>query len=487
MTMLGPEEIGSLMDAISSANHASDDTLYAPFDLTNPERSIPEPMPQLEAAHEHLARAYANALVGRTRRRLRILPGRITKVRADELREMVNPPAVIAVVELGGTDRTGLILLGRALADELVMAGLGIVAGRDFSGVSDDDAFTPLERVVLRRLLQLFEGPMQEAYRGIASVRPRVVAIETDPRLALDLSPTEVGLCSVFEVSGELTGEFRLILPFSILEPSRKHLIKKPRPMPPPFDSALQKTLSRHVNDMTVPVIARLGATWAHMQDLRSLGAGDVISLDTDERAPISICVGGREKLLGRPLVDDGWLAFEVVQFAKRGLSNAPPEMPLALSLTPALAAARASSGIQLGISRTEGLEGPRMSDAEAMRSDGSLTNDMAWPGAHTAEGDDPMENTDAPGFAAATSGVNIDDVPVQIVVELGRTSVPIADVLGFTVGTVVRLSKPAGDDLDIYVNGRLIARGEAVVVGERFGVRITSVVSNESSGREQP
>lgn len=69
-------------------------------------------------------------------------------------------------------------------------------------------------------------------------------------------------------------------------------------------------------------------------------------------------------------------------------------------------------------------------------------------------------------------------DVPLEITVELGRARMTIQDLLGLGPGAVVELDKLAGESLDILVNGRLVARGEAVVVNEKFGARITDIVS---------
>ena len=68
-------------------------------------------------------------------------------------------------------------------------------------------------------------------------------------------------------------------------------------------------------------------------------------------------------------------------------------------------------------------------------------------------------------------------DVPVELTVELGRKQTRIGDVLKLGPGSVLELNKANGEPLDIYVNNRLIARGEAVVVGERYGVRLTEVL----------
>jgi flagellar motor switch protein FliN len=68
-------------------------------------------------------------------------------------------------------------------------------------------------------------------------------------------------------------------------------------------------------------------------------------------------------------------------------------------------------------------------------------------------------------------------DVPLEITVELGRTRMPIAELFNLGPSSVIELGKASDEPLDIRVNGVLIARGEAVVVNERFGVRLTSIV----------
>jgi flagellar motor switch protein FliN/FliY len=71
-------------------------------------------------------------------------------------------------------------------------------------------------------------------------------------------------------------------------------------------------------------------------------------------------------------------------------------------------------------------------------------------------------------------------DVPVEVTVEIGRRSMKIAELMRIGPGSVLELDKAAGEPLDVYVNNRRIARGEAVVVGDRYGVRLTEVLSFE-------
>ncbi len=69
-------------------------------------------------------------------------------------------------------------------------------------------------------------------------------------------------------------------------------------------------------------------------------------------------------------------------------------------------------------------------------------------------------------------------DIPVQLTVELGRTRIPIKHILQLAQGSVVELETLAGEPMDVLVNGYLIAQGEVVVVNEKFGIRLTDIVT---------
>ncbi len=69
-------------------------------------------------------------------------------------------------------------------------------------------------------------------------------------------------------------------------------------------------------------------------------------------------------------------------------------------------------------------------------------------------------------------------DIPLQLSVELGRQRMTVAEILALGPGSVIELTKAAGESLDIYVNDMLVAKGGAVMVGERYGMRITEIKS---------
>ncbi len=82
-------------------------------------------------------------------------------------------------------------------------------------------------------------------------------------------------------------------------------------------------------------------------------------------------------------------------------------------------------------------------------------------------------------GAAGAGNDINmILDIPVQLTVELGRTRIPIKHILQLAQGSVVELDALAGEPMDVLVNGYLIAQGEVVVVNDKFGIRLTDIVT---------
>ena len=95
-----------------------------------------------------------------------------------------------------------------------------------------------------------------------------------------------------------------------------------------------------------------------------------------------------------------------------------------------------------------------------------------------------PMEEFDSvpkANLAVNLDGPNLDvilDIPVSISMEVGSTDITIRNLLQLNQGSVVELDRLAGEPLDVLVNGTLIAHGEVVVVNEKFGIRLTDVIS---------
>ena len=86
--------------------------------------------------------------------------------------------------------------------------------------------------------------------------------------------------------------------------------------------------------------------------------------------------------------------------------------------------------------------------------------------------------STDVSAMQTQENIALIKDVPLEVTVELGRTSKAISDILDFAPGTIIELDKIAGEPVDVLVNGKLVAKGEVVVIEENFGVRVTEIIN---------
>ena len=93
-----------------------------------------------------------------------------------------------------------------------------------------------------------------------------------------------------------------------------------------------------------------------------------------------------------------------------------------------------------------------------------------------------PVNELQAGSTASAGGGdINLDvvlDIPVTLSMEVGRSRISIRNLLQLNQGSVVELERSTGEPLDVYVNGTLVAHGEVVVINEKFGIRLTDVIS---------
>ncbi|HET8868873.1 MAG TPA: flagellar motor switch protein FliN [Aquabacterium sp.] len=136
-----------------------------------------------------------------------------------------------------------------------------------------------------------------------------------------------------------------------------------------------------------------------------------------------------------------------------------------------------------------EGSAGADEQDAMAAEWEAALAQQAASPSPEASAGSASQvsEQMMPASFAnfgpsnAAGAGNDINmilDIPVQLTVELGRTRIPIKNILQLAQGSVVELDAMAGEPMDVLVNGFLIAQGEVVVVNDKFGIRLTDIVT---------
>jgi flagellar motor switch protein FliN/FliY len=125
--------------------------------------------------------------------------------------------------------------------------------------------------------------------------------------------------------------------------------------------------------------------------------------------------------------------------------------------------------------------------DADTAAAETGETPDQA---AAAAPSDDAVQGFEPGVLPASTSSTSsagsslsaLNDVQMVVTAELGRTTMPMRELLGLTPGVVVEIDRAAGSPIDLLVNGRRIASGEVVVIDEEFGIRITDIIASNTS-----
>ncbi|WP_024286283.1 flagellar motor switch protein FliN [Cellulomonas sp. KRMCY2] len=174
-------------------------------------------------------------------------------------------------------------------------------------------------------------------------------------------------------------------------------------------------------------------------------------------------------------------------------LAGSEAAISLADALRPALEAATATLGAGVLDTAVAGpLAGGLRDDdvvAFALTSAGKDATPQAWFGIHFRRGPEAVPHQRA-GAADRSAAIHQDgsglrllhDVEMTLTAEIGRTRLPVRQVLELVPGTVLELDRAAGSPADVMVNGRLVARGEVVVVDEDYGIRITEIVAGENA-----
>jgi flagellar motor switch protein FliN/FliY len=169
----------------------------------------------------------------------------------------------------------------------------------------------------------------------------------------------------------------------------------------------------------------------------------------------------------------------------------ANPDTPVGPGSSPAATDALSASSAaqaQAAASPAGGASGEiNLADIDALLAGASGTSASRPGSMSNNSGDPPAKPFEAPAFDAAprtaveTKKVTmLNDVGLRVKIELGRTRMPVEDVLKLGEGSVVELDKLAGDPVDIYVNERLMARGEVLVLNDCFCVRVSEVLSHD-------
>jgi flagellar motor switch protein FliM len=314
-THLDPQEISALMSAVDEGRVGPrrEPAAVAAYDLTSQDRIIRGQMPTLDGVNEQTASLLAIGLSGRTRMSLEVTSSPATLQKFSDLALSSTSNNLLAILSLGQGHGLGLVLLEQPLPELLLAAALGDRKAPSSSAPPPQprSGLTVVEQQVLRRLFTIFTDAMKTSWVEIIPFEPEILRFESDPRMAVIAPSSEVAISVTFDMTGEVQGRLRLIIPYAAVEPAKARLVSPPRARGA-GDQRFAQALAAELQQVQVELRGVLGTASMRFQRLLELVVGDVIVLGADEASPIAVMVEGRAKLSGLPRISSGSLAIEV-------------------------------------------------------------------------------------------------------------------------------------------------------------------------------
>jgi flagellar motor switch protein FliM len=303
------------------------------YDLTSQDRIIRGQMPTLDAINDRIASLFGRSLAGRLRLEARVASGAATMLKFADVQTLLAPPTTVGILTLGGGSGLGAILLEGNLANALLAGALGDRKARpEPSRGTERSDLTNVERLVLRHLLGLMAEAMSVAWADVLPFRPEVLRFESDPRMAVIAPASDVAILCPFEMTGTLSGRLQVVIPYAAVEPAKKLLASPPRlgGGSSDGDARFSAALARELVEVEVELRVEIGRRTLNLSELMGLEAGQVLTLNSNENAPLPVYVEGRLKATGTPRVVSGGMAVALDRpigvLSQRPEKNPSPE-----------------------------------------------------------------------------------------------------------------------------------------------------------------
>ena len=480
--MLSQEEVDALLQGIGGddappSEEAGDDSAVRSYDLASQERIVRGRMPAMEIIGERFARNLRVGLFNLIRKSPEVSIGAIKVHKYNAFLRQLVMPTNLNIISLQPLRGSGLVVCEPSLVFAVIDALFG-GAGKFHTRIEGRDFSATEQRVILRLVETILHRVQVKAWHGIYPLE----LTSTSARRCSRSSPTSPRPARSSWLDQLHAGDRRdlrrgaLLHPlFAALEPIRDALLYSTHPgrlgrAGPALDQPAARTQIQSAaggpGGRTGPcapaTVEQLLALQARR--LRRTGPAEPIIKAKVDGVPVFDCHlrHGQQ----RPLRHQASTEPITSSKSRAGWEN---RMSAEDNAAPADEAQDADGGRVGRRARTE----PRASRPRWRPT--CAPAPTAWPPRSSPTS---LSSLARPAPASGNDISMILDIPVQLTVELGRTRIPIKHILQLAQGSVVELETLAGEPMDVLVNGFLIAQGEVVVVNDKFGIRLTDIVT---------
>jgi flagellar motor switch protein FliM len=296
-----------------SSTGPKDDRVVVVYDLTSQDRIIRGRLPQLEVIYEKFMRSFRVSLSSALRKIATLNLASTDFLKFGEFINTQPMPTCMSVLRFNALRGSALLVIESKLAYALVDNFFG---GFDRPYNKDGKDFTAIELQIIRKVVNLAIGDLEEAWASVEKIDCSFVRTEINPQFVGIVPPTDIVIASTFDVELEnANGIITLVIPYATIEPIKQKLSTGFQVESDQTDKKLwTSVLQDQLLSTEVDVKVDLGTTEIDLQDLMNMKIGDVISLDQDSTGELDVQVEGVKKFKSYYGIHHGSVAVQVTR-----------------------------------------------------------------------------------------------------------------------------------------------------------------------------
>ncbi|MGG4395398.1 flagellar motor switch protein FliM [Paenibacillus thiaminolyticus] len=326
--VLSQNEIDALLAALSSGEMDAEELKkeetqrkIRSYDFKRAVRFSKDHIRSLTRIHENFARFLTTYFSAQLRTFVQINVVQVEQLPYDEFIRSIPKMTILNIFEAEP-------LKGRMVLEvnpNVAYAMLDRMLGGAGAAPSKINVLTEIETTVMERIFSRAFESLQEAWKSVLDIRPRLEALETNPQFMQIVSPNEtIALISLSTKIGDTTGMINLCIPHVVIEPimpklSVHHWFVSEKKTREPIE--IEK-LRQRVSKAKLPIAVELGTSQISVQELMQLSIGDVIALNKPVDSGLTIRVGDRMKYIGTPGVVKERVAVQIEQVVEEGVEE---------------------------------------------------------------------------------------------------------------------------------------------------------------------
>lgn len=317
--VLSQAEIDALLSSISSGEvdleevkHKEEERKVKIYDFRRPDKFSKDQLRTLQMIHETFSRLVSTMLSAQLRSNCQVTVTSVDQITYEEFVRSIPEMTILSIFDLGALEGNAVLELnaniGYVLIDR-VFGGNGKYDG------SKPRELTDIETTVIEKFVGRMLGYLNESWKDIIEVMPRIVQMESNPQFVQVVGPTEMVVLLSFEVKvGEVSGILNMCYPAPLIDPIVSKLsaqywfsnVKKEK-----TEENLE-AIRKRLNKVAVPVVANLGENIISFEQFIELNVGDVIPLNQSIHTPCEVYVGNKLKFKAVPGLEGKKMAISI-------------------------------------------------------------------------------------------------------------------------------------------------------------------------------